>query len=167
MDFARFKKAFTALLVGGMDFAGSICKKKAYSVSDTIDHDRQRTLGKGCFVEFKPLPIRHIAYVVINSIFTSMGSVSNAALNTSLYSNMSNVTAALKRMKQRSLFDIRSLLNRCFLHSEDHCGHQLNCRRHIFDYIYADRIGRRRWTEVNLNSVYQMQRNMNTVYGIG
>jgi hypothetical protein len=36
-----------------------------------------------------------ISYVVINAIIGSTGTISNAALNTSLYANISNITAAL------------------------------------------------------------------------
>jgi hypothetical protein len=36
-----------------------------------------------------------ISYVVINAIIGSTGSISNAALNTSLYANITNITAAL------------------------------------------------------------------------
>jgi hypothetical protein len=36
-----------------------------------------------------------ISYVVINAIIGSTGTISNAALNTSLYANITNITAAL------------------------------------------------------------------------
>ena len=36
-----------------------------------------------------------ISYVVINAIIGSTGTISNASLNTSLYANISNITAAL------------------------------------------------------------------------
>ena len=36
-----------------------------------------------------------VSYVVINAIVVSTGTVSNAALNTSLFANISNITAAL------------------------------------------------------------------------
>jgi hypothetical protein len=36
-----------------------------------------------------------ISYVVINAIIGSTGTISNAALNTSLFANISNITAAL------------------------------------------------------------------------
>jgi hypothetical protein len=36
-----------------------------------------------------------ISYVVINAIIGSTGTISNASLNTSLYANIANITAAL------------------------------------------------------------------------
>jgi hypothetical protein len=36
-----------------------------------------------------------ISYVVINAIIGSTGTISNSALNTSLYANITNITAAL------------------------------------------------------------------------
>jgi hypothetical protein len=83
-----------------------------------------------------------ISYVVINAIIGSTGTITNAALNTSLYANITNITAALKRMKNRILFDIRGLLNRSILHPEDYRGDIINCRRYQRHHIYVDRI---RW----------------------
>lgn len=36
-----------------------------------------------------------LAYLILNGMFTAVGTISNAGLNTSLYANMSNITTAL------------------------------------------------------------------------
>ena len=63
--FEKFKRAFTALLVGSI---------------------LAIMIGSVLLV---------ISYVVINAIIGSTGTISNAALNTSLYANITNITAAL------------------------------------------------------------------------
>jgi len=66
MEFlAKYKKGFTALLVGSI---------------------MAIMIGAVLLV---------VSYVVINAIVVSTGTVSNAALNTSLFANISNITAAL------------------------------------------------------------------------
>jgi hypothetical protein len=68
MDLKRYlpnKKAFTALLVGGI---------------------LALMIGAVLLI---------VSYTVLNAVVTSAGTVSNAALNTSMFSNFSNITAAL------------------------------------------------------------------------
>ena len=36
-----------------------------------------------------------LAYLILNGMFTAVGTIANAGLNTSMYANMSNITTAL------------------------------------------------------------------------
>ncbi len=93
-----------------------------------------------------------VAYVVINAILTGIGTVSNSALNTSMQANISNITAALKRMKKR-VQDSCSF-NRSILHSE---AYRWNFAYSCWDFRYhihatGARINWQRWTPLSDSS---------------
>jgi len=85
-----------------------------------------------------------VAYVVLSSVLTSIGTVSNAALNTSMFGNIANITSALNIVGISLIVELSSF---CAL-----IGKRGFLMRiwDIGDPIYAHKPWRNWWTQIIL-----------------